>query len=76
MDRRNNEILIFLQSKMCTFAQIPANLRRQRTCLGSVSFDQSKEAQKIKGKSEKYPVTLHVHIYKNILYMCVCLHVM
>ena len=53
MDRRNNEISTLLQPEIFTFAQIPANRRRQRTRLGGVSFDQPKEARKIKGKSEK-----------------------
>jgi len=53
IDRRNNEISIILQPKISTFAQIPANRRRQRKCLGGVSFDQPKEARKIKSKSEK-----------------------
>ena len=53
MDRRNNETSIILQPKISTFPQILANHRRQRKCLGGVSFDQLKGARKIKGKSEK-----------------------
>jgi hypothetical protein len=57
MDSRNNEISIFLQPKISTFAQIPANRRKQRKCLGGVPFDQPKGARKIKSKNEKRPVT-------------------